>query len=88
MTVPPWFGWEVLLAILVLLVAVAVAFFMAAAAGTGADSRSEWQAALEARSSRAQEPGTPPHEPPAEPAGTGQRVRRSNPPSSSPGWHR
>jgi hypothetical protein len=67
MTVPPWFGWDVLLAILVALVAVAVAFFIAAAVGTGADSRSEWQAGLDARSSRAQDPGPDPHEPAADP---------------------
>jgi hypothetical protein len=50
MTVPPLFGWENILVVLLLLVAVAVAFFVASAAGTGADMRSEWQSGLDARS--------------------------------------
>jgi hypothetical protein len=50
MTVPPWFGWEAVLIVLVLLVAVAVAFFVASAAGADVDGRSEWQAGLDARS--------------------------------------
>ena len=50
MTVPPWFGWEAVLVVLVLLVAVAVAFFVVSAAGADVDGRSEWQAELDARS--------------------------------------
>jgi hypothetical protein len=50
MTVPPWFGWEAVLVVLVLLVVVAVAFFVASATGTDVDGRSEWQAGLDARS--------------------------------------
>ncbi len=50
MTVPLLFGWENILIVLILLVVVAVAFFVASAAGTGSESRSEWQAGLEARS--------------------------------------
>lgn len=56
MTVPPLFGWEVILTVLVLLVALAVAFFLASAAGTAADDRSDWQAWLDARSSRRRYP--------------------------------
>jgi hypothetical protein len=52
MTVPPLFGWEVILTVLVLLVALAVAFFLASAAGTAADDRSDWEAWLDARSTR------------------------------------
>ena len=55
MTVPPLFGWENILIILVLLLAVAVAYFVASAAGTGGDSRSEWRAGLDARSARSRE---------------------------------
>jgi hypothetical protein len=50
MTVPPWFGWEAILAVLVLLVVIAVAFFVASAASPDVDGRSEWQAGLDARS--------------------------------------
>ena len=50
MTVPPWFGWEAILVVLVLLTVVAVAFFVASAAGTDEDGRSEWRAGLDARS--------------------------------------
>lgn len=50
MTVPPLFGWENILLVLIVLVAVAVAFFVASAAGTDEDGRSEWQAGLDARS--------------------------------------
>jgi hypothetical protein len=57
MTVPPLFGWEAILTVVALVVVVAVAFFVASAAGRAADSRSEWQAGLEARSSRPEDPG-------------------------------
>jgi hypothetical protein len=50
MTVPPWFGWQAILLVLVLLVVVAGAFFVASATGTDVDGRSEWQAGLDARS--------------------------------------
>ena len=50
MTVPPWFGWQAILAVLVLLIVVAVAFFVASAASPDVDGRSEWQAGLDARS--------------------------------------
>ena len=60
MTVPPLFGWEVILTVLVLLVAVAVAFFLASASGTAADDRSDWEAWLDARSRRRPDrPGEP-----------------------------
>jgi hypothetical protein len=52
MTVPPLFGWEVLLALLLVLVALAVLFFLASATGRGADDRPEWEAWLDARSRR------------------------------------
>jgi hypothetical protein len=50
MTVPPLYGWEDILAALTVLVVLAVVFFLASAAGRSADSRSEWQAGLDARS--------------------------------------
>lgn len=52
MTVPPMFGWEVILTVLVVLVTLAVVFLLASAAGTAADDRSEWQSWLDARSRR------------------------------------
>jgi hypothetical protein len=64
MTVPPLFGWEVILTLLVVLIGLAVAFFLASAAGTAPDERSEWQSWLEARSRRSAEP-------PGRPAQTG-----------------
>ena len=71
MTVPPWFGWEAILVVLVLLVVLAVAFFVASAAGPDVDGRSEWQAGLDARSRWRREAGAGPGEldrPDAEPA--------------------
>jgi hypothetical protein len=56
MTVPPLFGWEVILTVLVLVVALAVAFFLVSAAGTAQENRSDWEAWLQARSSRRRHP--------------------------------
>ncbi|MET0764614.1 MAG: hypothetical protein ABWY29_07090 [Blastococcus sp.] len=56
MTVPPWFGWENILAVLVLLILIAVAFFVASAAGADENGRSEWQALLDARSRQRPDP--------------------------------
>jgi hypothetical protein len=50
MTVSFLFGWQHILAGLLLLIAVAVIFCLVLAAGRG--GRSEWQAGLEARSRR------------------------------------
>jgi hypothetical protein len=50
MTVSFLFGWQHILAGLLVLIAVAVVFCVVLAAGRG--SRSEWQAGLEARSRR------------------------------------
>jgi hypothetical protein len=52
MTVPPLFGWEAIVAVLVLLLAVAVAFFVLSATGHAPSGQTEFQAWLEARSSR------------------------------------
>jgi hypothetical protein len=52
MTVPPLFGWELILTGLVVLVVVAVAFLLVSASGTGRDERPDWQAWLDARSGR------------------------------------
>jgi hypothetical protein len=51
MTVSFLFGWQHILGGLLLLIAVAVVFVLVLAAGRG--GRSDWQAALEARSRRA-----------------------------------
>ena len=67
MTVPPLFGWENILIVLILLVVLAVAFFVATATGTGADSRSEWQAGLDARSRERLEHAAHTADRPAEP---------------------
>ena len=50
MTVPPLFGWEVILVALVVVVAVAVAFVAFGAMRAGRSERSEWQAWLDTRS--------------------------------------
>jgi hypothetical protein len=50
MTVPPLFGWELILTGLLVLVVVAVAFLLLGATGTGRDERSDWEAWLDARS--------------------------------------
>ncbi|TQN42836.1 hypothetical protein FHU33_2245 [Blastococcus colisei] len=62
MTVPPLFGWEEIATVLVLLVALGVAFLVVATTRAGAAERSEWQAWLDARSSRGQDPPTVPRD--------------------------
>jgi hypothetical protein len=57
MTVPPLFGWETIVAVLLLLIVVAVAFFVASAAGRAPSGRSEFEAWLDARSARHPVPG-------------------------------
>jgi hypothetical protein len=58
MTVPPLFGWEVILVALVLLAAVAVAFIAFGATRAGRSERSEWQAWLDTRSAPHRQPTT------------------------------
>jgi hypothetical protein len=50
MTVPPLFGWEVILLVLVVVGVVAVAFVAFGAMRAGRNDRSEWQAWLDTRS--------------------------------------
>ena len=50
MTVPPLFGWEVILVVLVVLTAVAVLFVAFGAMRPGRSDRSEWEAWLRTRS--------------------------------------
>jgi hypothetical protein len=64
MTVPPLFGWETIVAVLVLLIVVAVAFFVASAAGRAPSGQSEFQAWLEARSAGYPGPGDEPADAP------------------------
>jgi hypothetical protein len=50
MTVPPLFGWEHILLVVVLSVVVAALVFLALAAGRAPSGRTEWQAYLRERS--------------------------------------
>jgi hypothetical protein len=52
MTVPPLFGWQVIGAALVLVVVLAAVVFLYLMSGRAPSGRSEWQAFLDARSSR------------------------------------
>jgi hypothetical protein len=58
MTVPPLFGWEVIIVVLLLFVALAVTFFVLSAAGRNKSERRELQAWLDARSYRSGDPVT------------------------------
>ena len=70
MTVPPLFGWEDILTVLALLLVLAVVFFLVSAAGPPVDSRSEWQAGLDARSRERRFPDDGSADEPAEPLRT------------------
>jgi hypothetical protein len=61
LTVPVWYGWQAVLALLLLAALGAVAFFLITAAGSARSQRSEWQAFLTARSNA-------PHEDDADPS--------------------
>lgn len=50
MTVPIWYGWQALLALLLLVVLGAVVFFVLTATGSAPEQQSEWRAFLAARS--------------------------------------
>jgi hypothetical protein len=52
MTVPPWAGWEDVLAGVLVLTAAAVVLLLAALARGGAGEREDWQAWLAARPTR------------------------------------
>jgi hypothetical protein len=56
MTVPPLFGWEVILLLLVVVGVVAVAFVAFGAMRAGRSDRSEWQAWLDTRSASYRQP--------------------------------
>jgi hypothetical protein len=56
MTVPPLFGWEVILLVLVVVGVVAVAFVAFGAMRAGRSDRSEWQAWLDTRSASYRRP--------------------------------
>ena len=77
MTVPPLFGWEIILSLLLLLVVVAVACFLITAAGPARSERSDWQRFLEARSIRPERPVRDPDDRTAELIGpeAGERAR-------------
>jgi hypothetical protein len=69
MTVPPLFGWEGIITVVAIVVAVGVFYLLVLACRTSSDSRSEWQAFLDARSSRHEGPATDPGDT------SGERVR-------------
>ncbi|MGY1679270.1 hypothetical protein [Geodermatophilus sp. SYSU D01176] len=74
MTVPPLSGWEDLLTVLLLLIALTVASLVVAASTAHVRGRSEWQAELDARSSRRRDAATGPpdaHHRSVEPVGPG-----------------
>ena len=58
MTVPPLFGWEFIVVVLLVLVALAVAFFVLSAAGRNVSEQAELQAWLDARSQGSRQPAT------------------------------
>jgi hypothetical protein len=60
MTVPLLLGWESILTVVVIVVALAVVYLVIMTAGVAEDGRSEWQAFLDARSSRHQDPAPDP----------------------------
>lgn len=60
MTVPPLFGWEEILTVLVLLIAGAVAFLILGAAAATMSRRAEWEAWLDGRTSPQSDPGSDP----------------------------
>jgi hypothetical protein len=74
MTVPPLFGWQDILTVLAVLISLAVLFFVASAAGRSVDSRSEWQAGLDARSRERRLPDDGSADGPAEPLRTDTQV--------------
>jgi hypothetical protein len=60
MTVPPWSGWEEVLAGVLVLMAAGVVLLLAALARGGAGERADWQAWLDARPSRRPTPDVGP----------------------------
>jgi len=80
MTVPPLFGWQFLLFLLLVMVVVAVAFFVITASGTATSERSDWQRFLDARSSRPRDSAREPDDGAADPSG-GADVGGRRPPA-------
>ena len=60
LTVPPLFGWENILAVLLALVVVGVAFIVVGSTGGSRNERAEFQAYLDARSGHRRDPGDVP----------------------------
>jgi hypothetical protein len=80
MSVPPLFGWQFLLFLLVVLVIVAVAFFVITATGSATSERSDFERFLDARSSRPQDRAADPDDRSGKSAG-GADVGRRRPPA-------
>ena len=55
MTVPIWYGWQVIVGVLLLIALGAVVFFLVTASGSAANQRSEFRAFLAARSSASED---------------------------------
>ena len=60
MTVPPLFGWEFLLTVVVVVAVVAAVVLVQGLLRAGGTERAEWQAWLESRSGRRPTPGRAP----------------------------
>ena len=70
------FGWEGVITVVAVMVAVGVLYLLVLASRTSSDSRSEWQAFLEARSGRREDPAAGPGD------SSGEQVRPE--PSAQP----
>jgi uncharacterized membrane protein len=62
MTVSMMFGWQTIATVVTLLVVVAVVFLLIGSVSRSATGRSEWQAWLDARSGRHDDPATDPQD--------------------------
>jgi hypothetical protein len=80
MTVPPLFGWENILVLLLVLIVLVVAFFVVTATGPARSEREDWQRLLDARSHRSPDPEDPPGQPSRERVG-GADVGGRRPPA-------
>ena len=60
LTVPPTFGWQEILTVLVLVVAVAVVFLVIGVVSASLNGRREWEAWLDGRTSRHAQPARDP----------------------------
>jgi len=88
MTVPPLFGWEHIVLVLVLVAAVGVAFLLHSVARGSVHERADWQSWLEARSNRPSGPGAGVPDPGAERIHPSRLVRPSPQDGAETATHR